>query len=123
MFKRWMLLFFAFLFVQSVIAGELESALNKGNNVFLYLSSAKCKYCDMFNPMYEKAMKTHDGEYSFIKVDTSTRYGHNLMYEYNAPYVPYVVLLNQPKSKGLHIPPGCLIDNACLETAMIQFRK
>lgn len=122
MFKKWLLLF-AFFFMQAALAGEVESALNKGNNVFLYITSPRCKYCVRFDPIYNKLLQTHNGEFSFFKVDSSTKYGHNLMYEYQAFYVPYVVLLNKPKGKGLHITPECLSDNACLEMAMKQFRK
>ncbi len=122
MFKKWLLLLTLF-FGLPAFSGEVENALDKGNNVFLYLTSAKCKYCVMFNPMYNKLLQKHNGEFSFFKVDSSTKYGRGLMFEYSAYYVPYVVLLNKPKKKGIHIPPPCLLDEVCLESALKDFRS
>ena len=90
-------------------AGEVENAIAKGDNVFLYLHSPSCKY--------------YNGQYSFFKVDTTTKYGHELMYEFGGTYVPYVVLINGKKKAAMHIPPACLLDNVCLEAEMKEFRK
>ena len=70
-------------------AGEVENAIAKGDNVFLYLHSPSCKYCVMFSPRYNKLSKVYNGQYSFFKVDTTTKYGHELMYEFGGTYVPY----------------------------------
>ncbi len=104
-------------------AGEVENAIAKGDNVFLYLHSPSCKYCVMFSPRYNKLSKVYNGQYSFFKVDTTTKYGHELMYEFGGTYVPYVVLINGKKKAAMHIPPACLLDNVCLEAEMKEFRK
>lgn len=122
MFKKWLLLI-ALIFGLPAFSGEVENALDKGNNVFLYLTSAKCKYCVAFNPIYNRLLQKHNGEFSFFKVDSSSKYGRGLMLEYSAYYVPYVVLLNKPKKKGIHIPPPCLMDDVCLESALKDFRS
>jgi len=122
MLKKFVLgilfLFMAF----PVCAGELENALDKGNNVFLYLYSPKCKYCQMFDYNYGRLLKDYDGQYSFIRVNSSTLYGKNLMYAYRASYVPFVLLLNKSKNKSMHINPACLMEDICIETEMKQFR-
>lgn len=108
--------------IMPVQAGEVENALAKGDNVFLYLFSPRCKYCVMFSPAYNKLTKAYNGQYSFFKVDSTTKYGHELMYEFGGTYVPYVVLINEKKKKALHIQPACLMDSLCLQTEMKNFR-
>jgi len=122
MFKKCLLLL-AFLLIIPAQAGEVENAISKGNNVFLYLYSPRCKYCVIFSPIYNKLTKTYNGQYSFFKEDTSTKYGNYLMHEFGGTYVPYVVLINGKKKTALHIPPACLMDNVCLEMEMKNFRK
>lgn len=121
MFKKCLLLL-AFLSIIPAQAGEVENALAKGNNVFLYLFSPGCKYCVMFSPTYNRLTKTYNGQYSFFKVDSTTKYGNGLMHEFGGTYVPYVVLISGQKKKALHIPPACLMDSICLETEMKAFR-
>lgn len=122
MFKRFVLLI-ALLLMLPANAGEVENALEKGNNVFLYLYSADCKYCDAFNPIYNQLLKDYNGQYSFFKVDSKSRYGMHLAYDFRAAYLPYVVLLNGRKKKALHLHPLCLMDNKCLNNGMKDFRK
>lgn len=122
MFKKCLMLL-ALALVMPAHAGEVENALAKGDNVFLYLYSPRCKYCTMFSPMYNRLTKTHNGQYSFFKIDSGSKYGNSLMYEYGGTYVPYVVLMNEKKKKALHIPPQCLMDSVCLQTEMNAFRK
>lgn len=121
MFKKCLLLFL--LLTIPVYAGEVENAIAKGDNIFLYMFSPKCKYCVMFSPTYNKLSKIYDGQYSFFKVDSSTKYGRSLMYEFGGTYVPYVVLINSKKKQALHIPPPCLMDRVCIEAEMKTFRK
>lgn len=120
MFKKCFLLLF--MLILPVSAGEVEKALDKGNNVFLYLYTPSCKYCNMFSPIYNKLVRTHDGEYSFIKIDASTVYGRTLMSTYRGSYVPYVVLINKHTNKLMRVDPACLIDTPCIEAAMKKFR-
>lgn len=122
MFKKFLLLI-ALLFILPANAGDLENALEKGHNIFLYLFSPDCKYCDMFNPEYKKLLSEYNGQYSFFKIDSTTKYGKNLMYEFRATYVPYVVLVNDAQKKALRIHPACLMDSRCLNSEMKAFRK
>ena len=115
-----------FLFVSMmlpVMAGDVEDALDKGHNVFLYLYSPRCKYCTKFTATYKKLIKQHDGEFAFFKIDSESKYGRSLMYEFSARYVPYVVLLNSNKGIATEITPVCLLDTACLENSMKAFRS
>ena len=112
----------SFFLLNPAHAGNIENALKRGDNVFLYLYSPDCKYCTMFTPIYEKLTKTYNGQYTFSKVDTSTNYGKILMYQYQGRYVPYVVLINNKKNKATHITPMCLLDDVCLNTEIKQFR-
>ena len=103
-------------------AGEVERALDKGYNVFLYLYSPRCKYCKMFDSNYNIS-KNHDGQFVFIKVDSSTKYGKELMFEFGGSYVPFVVMINTKKKVGEHINPHCLMDLKCVEDNMDEFRN
>ena len=122
MFKKCLMLLVLAL-VMPAYAGEVENALAKGDNVFLYLFSPKCQYCTRFTPIYNTISKTCNGQYSFFKIDSSSKYGNSLMYEYGGTYVPYVVLIKGKKKKALHIPPRCLMDSVCLQAEMNAFRK
>lgn len=121
MFKKCLLFLFFFLALPA-FSGQVEDALSKGHNVFLYLYSPKCKYCTMFAPTYNKLTKKHDGEFVFIKTDSTTSYGNDLMYKFRAGYVPYVILLNANKKTAVQITPACLLDMVCTENSMKEFR-
>lgn len=104
-----------------VYAGELENALAKNKNVFLYLYTPSCGYCTKFSPRYDKLSKMYDGSYTFLKVDASTPYGYELMRKYGGRYVPYVLLLNQKANKAAQISPSCLMERDCVEGKLKDF--
>ena len=106
-----------------VFAGELENALSKDKNVFLYLYTPSCGYCTKFSPRYEKLSKMYDGQYSFVKVDASTPYGYQLMSKYCVRYVSYVLLLSTKKNNGVQLAPSCLMDRECVEKSMKEFKS
>ena len=120
MFKRLVTMFLLLQCVP-VFAGELENAWTKNKNVFLYLYSENCGYCKMFSPRYNKLSATYNKNYEFVKVDTDTDYGLNLLRKYNGRYIPYVLLLN--KNKVVQIQPDCLMDLACVEYEIKAFNK
>ena len=101
------------------MAGELETALQKNNNVFLYLYTADCGYCRTFSPVYNKLSGIYSGRFTFIKEDAAKPYGYELLRRYNGRYVPYVLLINPDKAQL--ITPACLSDNVCLETTIKNF--
>ena len=119
--------FFTFLLIlflgSRVIAGELEQALNNGQDTFLYLYTQRCGYCTKFAPRYNKLSKMYDGRYKFIKVDADTPYGNRILRSYGGYYVPYVILLNSKKNKAIQISPSCLEDLVCIEGKMKDFRS
>lgn len=123
MFKKCLLLLLSFFIALPAFSGDFEKAMEAGHNVFLYLYTPKCKYCTMFTPSYNKITKEHDGQFVFLKVDASTKYGKALMFEFSARYVPYVVMINSQKKVAAQIAPDCLMDLKCTEKSMEQFRK
>ena len=102
-----------------VFAGEVEDAINKNQNVFLYLYTPKCKYCVKFSPIYNQLAKAKEGNYTYIKVDASSRYGYELMRKYRGRFVPYVLLVK--KDKAVQILPNCLMDSACVKQEIKKF--
>ena len=58
MIKR-LLLIFALCVSLPAFAGVFEDALKTGNNVFLYLYTPECKYCNEFNPVYQRLAKNY----------------------------------------------------------------
>ena len=65
----------------------------------------------------------YDKQYAFVKVDASTPYGYNIMRQYNGRFVPYVLLLDPQNKIAENVPPSCLMDNACVERALKEFKK
>lgn len=122
MIKKCLLLILLLFLGLPSFAGEVENAINKGHNIFLYLYTPDCKYCQMYSPMYNKLSKAHNGEFVFIKEDASTKYGRKLMYEFRGSYVPYVVMINGAKKKAMQILPDCMMDTVCTEVEMKKFR-
>ncbi len=120
MFKKCLLILISMAFLP-VFAGEVENAINKGHNVFLYLYTSDCSYCQQFMPRYNKLTKMYDGQYNFFKINAMSPYGKELMRNYQGSYVPYVLLLN--KKKGMNLTPSCLDDMACVEKGLKDFRK
>ena len=78
MLKKCLLILISMAFLPA-LAGEVENAINKGNNVFLYLYTPDCSYCKKFSPRYDKLSKMYDGQYNFFKIDANTAYGRDLM--------------------------------------------
>lgn len=103
-------------------AGELENALAKNKNVFLYFYTPECGYCNKFLPRYNKLSKMYDKNYTFIKLDASTQYGHSVFRKFKGRYVPYVVLINY-KNKVAQIDPNCLMNTECSEQELMKFIK
>lgn len=122
MFKKCLLIL-SIIGILPCFAGELENAFVKNDNVFLYLYTPQCGYCTKFTPRYNKLSKMYDKQYAFVKVDASSKYGYQLMSQYRGSFVPYVLLLNQKKKLALQLPPACLMDNACVENALKDFKK
>ena len=81
MLKKCLLILISMAFLP-VFAGEVENAINKGNNVFLYLYTPDCSYCQKFSPRYDKLAKMYDGQYNFFKIDANTAYGRDLIVKY-----------------------------------------
>lgn len=106
-----------------VNAGELEDALGKGKDVFLYLYSPECKYCVMFSPKYEQLKKTYASKYTFVKANTQTPYGARLYYKYQAHYIPFVVMINSKQDRVLRISPNCLIDSVCADIELKKWNE
>lgn len=117
MFKKGLLILLT-LCMHPVFAGDVENAINRGENVFLYLYTPECKYCKQFSPTYDKLVKTNHG-CTYIKVNASTRYGMELMRKYRGRFVPYVLLVK--KDKAVQILPNCLMDSACINREIKNF--
>ena len=104
-------------------ANPYEDAMNKGENVFLYMYTNNCKYCVQFDPVFEKLSNAHKNHCKFIKMDADTKYGHLIMFQYQARYVPFVVLVNSNKQIMDPISPECLMEYACVDKEIKQFIK
>ena len=103
-------------------AGELENALTQNKNVFLYLYTPECGYCQMFAPRYDKLSKKYDKNYKFIKLNASTAYGWKVFRHYKGHYFPDIVLINS-KNKTAHINPDCLMNDICTERVLTTYIK
>ena len=116
------LLILSILISLPVFAGEFEEAMAKGADIFLYIYTPDCTYCNDFLPTYNKLAKTYENSYKFVKADASTKYGKKLLLQFGGRYVPFVVLLNGQKRQMLNIHPDCLYDNACVEKKVKEFK-
>ena len=124
MLKKGLLFLLPIFFLSlSANAGEVENALNKGQNVFLYLYTPDCGYCKLYSPLYEQTIRSHKGEFTFLKINGDSNYGHQLVYKYRARYYPHVVMINAKKNKVLQILPPCLMDNVCTDAEIKRFRS
>ena len=120
MLKRFLLLFM-FMAILPVCAGELEDALKRGEPTFLYLHTNYCKYCKQFEPIYRKVSQAHKDKCRFISIDANTPYGKNIMRQFKAGFVPFVVMIDTNRQFLLNIPPECLLDNACVDKEVKKF--
>ena len=119
MIKRFLVLFIMCISLP-VFAGTFEDALKSNNNVFLYLYTPECKYCVKFDPVYQKLVKNHNGDCSFVKVNARTPYGTGLLRRFRSPYVPFVVVANSKKNTFVNISVDCLLDYVCTEQSLKQ---
>ena len=113
------LLVFSLLCLIPAWAGELEDALASKDKVFLYMYTKDCSYCKKFNPIYNKVSETHTKDYAFVKIDAETPYGRNMMRQFRAGFVPYVLVMNAKQAKFIN--PVCLLDTACVEKELKNF--
>ncbi len=105
------------------IAGEFENAQKTHENVFLYLYTPECGYCNKFNPRYQKLSNMYKNHYGFVKLNASSGEGHILSRKFNVHYVPFVVLYNAESKKAWQVQTNCLMDLACTEKALKDFKK
>ena len=120
MLKKYLIALVAML-ILPVFAGDVENAIYSGHNVLLYLYSTDCSYCKMFSKNYDKLSKMYNGQYNFFKKDVATPYGHDLFVRYRGTYVPYVLLIRN--NNAIRISPNCLLEMACVEKELKDFRK
>ena len=106
-----------------VFAGAFENALNNNNNVFLYLYTPQCRYCNMFNPVYQKLSNNYKGKCSFLKIDATTPYGASLMKQFRSYYVPFVVVAQKDKDSYINITADCLVDYVCTANTLDKIIK
>ena len=122
MFKK-LIITLSLLTALPVFAGEFESALANKDYVFLYIYTPWCRYCQEFNPIYNKLSKMYDKNYAFVKADGSRQYGYNLGRKFNVRYVPFVVLVNSKTGNKMQIDANCLLATECIEKAINRFKK
>ena len=118
MIRIIIMIFFFFGYVCPVYSGELENSLEAGENIFLYLYTKNCGYCEKFNPVYKKIETTFNKNIKFIKIDAYTAYGRYLMKSFKANYVPYVVFINSKSNDAVEFAPNCLLSYSCSEKAL-----
>ena len=112
------------LFLLSVLpvsAGQLERAMQKKDNVFLYLYKENCGLCRIFNPVYDKLVKRHSDKFCFLKVNTDTQYGRQLVVVYNVQFVPFVALIRSKDKRTVAVNPRCVIEDKCAEKSIDLF--
>jgi thiol-disulfide isomerase/thioredoxin len=114
---RFYLFIFAFLIGVSVFAGDYESTIQGNNNVFMYLYTPSCGYCNKFNPIYENLKKSYSSKCQFVKIDATTSRGQYYAKKFGGNYVPFVVLSKNHGNSMMQIPPSCLINYACANKA------
>ena len=123
MIKKSLIFLLTMLVMLPAYSNEFDTAMEKGYNIFMYIYSPRCKYCTKFMPIYRSLEKKHDGEFVFIKTDSTSDFGKEMMYEFKAGFVPYVVMINSNKHIAAPVSPDCILDKACIEKSMTHFRK
>ena len=106
-----------------VCAGEFDNAIKNYDKVFLYLYTPACGYCNKFNPVYQRVSKDYGAKCKFIKVDANTKEGTNLMNQFGARYVPYVVTIDNKAHVAGQVPPECLLNYECTDKVLGAFTK
>lgn len=122
MMKRFLLILILILFLPA-FAGEYEDALQKYDKIFLYFYTQECSYCKKFEPIFEKISKLYGEKCKFVKVDANSNYGSKLSRSFYLKFVPYVVLVESKKERGLVISPNCLLEYACTGRVVEDFIK
>ena len=107
--------------IQSAFPNEVISESNNFHKQFIYLYTANCGYCVKFNPIYNKIEKSYKSRCKFLKVDANSQFGQKLMQEFNAYYVPYVVMLDNDKKTLQRLTPQCLLNYACIKDSVDKF--
>ena len=120
MIKKIICLFASFL-ILPVAAGQLDDALKNNKKVFLYLTSSSCRYCVMFDSIYEKVSKIYADKCCFLKFDVASKEGVNIAKNLRVNYVPYVVLVEAKNGDGYNVPTKCLLSFSCCEKVVNDF--
>ena len=98
-----------------VLAGEYEDAFKNNYKILMYLTMPECSYCNKFDKVYEELTISYGDKVKFLKIDTTTSYGKKLAESFRIKFVPYVILIEPKKEKGLVINPDCLLQYTCTE--------
>lgn len=104
-----------------IYAGEFETALDKQEKIFLYLTSPYCGYCVKFNSTYNKLAKNYGNKLKFIKLDITTPEGAIVAKSFKPQWVPYVLLIDGKTKDGNTVPTNCLMKQACSEYVVNEF--
>ena len=113
MFKK-IFSIFVILLISSVFAGEYEDVISNNDKVFLYLYSPDCSYCVKFKPFFEKLSTLYGEKCKFLGIDTKTKYGEQLAKRFGARFIPYVIIVETKKDRGVVINPSCLVEYSCV---------
>ena len=109
-----LLLFLAIIICSSVFAGEYEDAIENHDKVFLYLYTPECGYCTKFSTFFEKLSELYGEKCKFLKIDASTKYGEELAKRFGIRFIPYVIIVEAKKDRGVVINPSCLVEYSCI---------
>ena len=115
------LLTLLFSFTLSVFAGEYEDALKKSDKIFLYFYTDECRYCQKFKPIFEEISNLYREKCEILSIDGNTNYGQDLAQKFRVKFLPYVILVDVKKDKGLVINPDCLLQYACTDGIVKEF--
>ena len=118
MFKKFLLTILV-MGLLPVFGASVDNLIKSDSNVFVYLYTNECSFCTKFNSRFNKLSKMYDKKFNFMKINANSKDGMQLMYEFRAPYVPFVVLMNAKKTKI--VSPNCLMDIVCLEREITKF--
>ena len=113
MLKKFLLILTLLISIP-VFAGEYEDAIKLSDKVLLYLYTPNCNYCNRFAPYYDKLSEIYSGKCKLLKIDATTRYGEELAKRFGIRFVPYVVLVEVKKDRGVVITPSCLVEYSCV---------
>jgi len=120
MFKKLLLLFFVISFIP-VFAGEVEDAIAKKENIFVYLYTPTCGSCKSFDPIFKMLEQNNSDICKFLKINANTQYGYYIMQSYNARYVPFVIIVNGKAGKAAQMANVCIHDYNCAESTIKNF--